>query len=245
MAFLSPQGRIELVRRAGAELALLVAAVAAAGYSAWLVAAIALVIALLIYILLPRPAPPEGAYFVERLPSVYMPDLLGALLATTFFALPFIVAAWDSSLGGPWGPMLLTGLPGAISLLIFWIAARYQCYWVLLEADRLLVATIRHRVALPLGEIANVRGEVRRPPRWLAPLLVLFGGLRGAGVALLHGNRPMHLLIVERRRGAPIRLPVDSFPALPKLLTDLDRAGVPLDPLLMSAAGTSQGGHHG
>jgi len=233
---LSREGWVEILRRVALELSLVVAAVAGIGYGAWIRAGLAAAVGVVIYVTLPRPHPPARAWYVERMPSVYMPDLLAALLVTTFLALPFIIAAWDSALGSPWGPLLMTGLPAVISAVIFWIAASYQCRWILLSRDRLTVATIRGTVETPLPEIVQVRGEVRRPPVWLAPLLVLFGGLRGAGIAMLHGHTPRHILVVERNAGPPVRLPVDSFPHLPKLLQGFDRAGVALGPELTDVA---------
>lgn len=242
---LSRTGWIEIVRRLALEVLLLHAAVAWIGYGNWPRAALAVVAGVAIYAALPRPQPPDGAWFVERMPSVYMPDLLAALLVTTFFAMPFIVAARESTLGGPWRLMLLMALPGAVSLVIFWIAAAYQCRWVLLKDTGLTVASIRGVTEVAFPEIALVRGEVRHPPRWLSPLLVLLGGLRGVGVALLHGNRRMHLLVIERRAAASVRLPVDSFPDLPRLVSGLDRAGVLLDPELQRAHSMKPRGRHG
>ena len=228
LAILTRQGWIEVARRASAEVALVAAAAVGFGYSDWLVATLLLAFGAAIYVLPSRPVPPAGAYFAQRMPSVYMPDLLAALLATTFFALPFVVAAHDPLIDAPWSLLLMTGLPGAISLAIFWIAASYQCHWVWPSADHLVVASIRGEHDLPFADITMVRGAVKLPPRWLAPLLGLFGGVRGAGTALLHGHRARHYLVVERHAGPPLRLPVDALTGLPDLLAKLARAGVPL-----------------
>lgn len=240
---LTREGRIEIARRVALQLCLTVAAVVGIGHGAWGWAAGLAAAGVAVYAALPRPQPPDGAWIVDRMPSVYMPDVLAALLVTTFLALPFIIAARDSMLDSPWGPMLMTGIPALVSMAIYWIAASYQCRWVRARDDGLSLATIRGRADMRFDEIARVRGEVRRPPRWLAPLLVLFGGLRGAAIAKLHGNTPRFLLFFERRDGAPVRLPVDSFRPLPALLDALAGAGVALDAELAEIAATRRSRH--
>ena len=105
-------------------------ATAGLGYGRGDLAFVAVLAGILVYVLLPRPRLPQGAVHHERMPTVHMPDLLGFMLATTFFALPLIVSAQEPWLGGPWGLYLLTGLPGLIALLIFYIAIRHQCLWL-------------------------------------------------------------------------------------------------------------------
>ncbi|MCB1389932.1 MAG: hypothetical protein KDK12_12455 [Rhodobacteraceae bacterium] len=233
---LSGQGWIEVLRRLALQVALVLAATAGFGASDWGMALLWAGVGIATYVVLPRPKPPEGAMIVARMPSVYMPDLVAALLATTFLAMPFIIAAREAWLGGPWGLMLFMWLPGLVALLIYWIAAKSHCHWLLLDDRTLHLTTIHGRDEIALADIALVRPEVRYPPRWLGPLLVLFGGIRGAGIALLHANRPSHALIVERRGGASIRLPADAFPDGRKLLRRLDRAGVPLSADLRATA---------
>lgn len=231
MARLTRQGWIEIARRAGAEVALVAASVAGLGHGLWVWSAGALGVAALIYILPPRPRPPAGAWFAGRGPAVIMPDLLGALLATTFFALPFLIAAHDPLIGSPLGPFLLTGPPGLAALAIFWIAARSQCFWIAVAPEGLRLATIRGEVALRFDDIVAVRPAERRLPGWVGRLLVLFGGLRGAGMALLQAGRVASYLVVERRSGPALSLPVDAVDRLDALLARLDAAGVALVPV--------------
>ncbi len=180
--------------------------------------------------LLPRPKPPPGALHHERLPSVWMPDLVGLLLATTFLAMPFIISAGEPWLGGPWMLTLFMWPPGLIALAIFWIAARYQCFWIRLEPHALTVNTTRGTTAMEYDSIARISPDMTLPPRWLGPLLVLFGGWRGLGVALLHANRPSRWIVVERKDGSALRLPADAFPDARKVIAALERAGVPISP---------------
>ncbi len=216
---------------------LIVAATAGFGYGQWLWSALTVGLAVLAYALPPRPIVPAGALHHQRMPSVFMPDLLGFLLATTFLAMPFIISAQEEWLGGPWALMLFMWLPGLIALAILWMAARYQCFWVSLSPDGLTVSTITGIEELPFDRIAGVQAETKRPPRWLGPLLVLFGGWRGAGIALLHADTERHALLIDRGDGSSLRLPADAFPGIDKVIKALARAGVPLDPQLQPAGG--------
>jgi hypothetical protein len=218
----------ELARRAVVLVLFVFAADALFGYERPGIAAAAALLAIAAYWIIPRPALPAKALHHERLPSVWMPDLLGVLLATTFLSLPLIIAAREDWLGGPWMFMLFMWPPGLIALAIFWIAARYQCFWALISEDALAINTMRGMTVLPFASIVRVAPGETRPPRWLGPLLVLFGGWRGLGIALLHADRPSHWLSIERTDGTALRLPADAFPDARKIIKALDRAGVPL-----------------
>jgi hypothetical protein len=221
---------IEVARRAVVLLFLIAAAVAAFGHGQWLWAALAFALAVLVYAFVPRPLPPHGALHHERLPSVFMPDLVGFLLATTFLALPFVIAAREPWQGGPWALMLFMWPPGLVALSVLWLSIRYQCFWVKLSADGLTVSTIRGIEVLPFERIAGARAETGRPPRWLGPLLVLLGGWRGLGIALLHADSESHAVLIERSDGTTLRLPADAFPGLNKVTAALRAADIPVEP---------------
>lgn len=219
---------VEIARRAGALLLLILAVVAGFGHGRWPWAALAVVLAALVYILLPLPAVPDGALHHERMPSVTIPDLLGFLLATTFLAMPFVISAQEPWLDGPWALMLFMWLPGLVALAIFVMAIRYQCFWVKLSPDSLTISTVAGIETLPFDHIAGLRPETRRPPRWLGPLLVLFGGWRGLGLALLHANTERHAILIKRSDGTSLRLPADAFPDINKVIKALARTGIAL-----------------
>ncbi len=219
----------ELLRRGGALVLFIAGATIGLGYGRADLALAAIVAGGLVYALPPRPKPPQGAVYHERMPTVFMPDLLGFMLATTFFTLPLIVAVNQPSLGqSPWF-FAMFWTPGAVALLIFWIAARHQCLWLRVLGHELTLADMHGIVTLPFSEIARVRAETRPPPRWLKPLLVLFGGWRGFGIALLTAERPSHALIVEKRDGSHLRIPADAFPDVRGVLAVLNRNDVALD----------------
>lgn len=228
---------IEVLRRAAALALFVAAATLGFGYGQVLWALMAVAAAILVYILPPRLKPPQGAITHERMPTVYMPDLLGFMLATVFLALPLIVSAQEPWLGGPWGIYLLTGLPALIVMLIFWISTRHQCMWLKVTGHDLTIADMHEVVTLPFGEIAEVTGVTRQPPRWLSPLLVLFGGWRGLGIALLTGQRASHALAFKLTNGTERRVPSDALSDERKLLAALQRGGVKLGDGLGAYAG--------
>ena len=228
---------VEVLRRAVALALFVAAATLGFGYGQVLWALLAVVIAILAYVLPPRPKPPQGAITHDRMPTVYMPDLLGFMLATLFLALPLIISAQEPWLGGPWGIYLLTGLPALVVMFIFWISTRHQCMWLKVTGHDLTIADMHDIVTLPFGEIAEVTGVTRQPPRWLSPLLVLFGGWRGLGIALLTGERASHALAFKLTNGTERRVPSDALSDERKLLAALAHGGVRLGNDLRAYAG--------
>lgn len=227
----NPQFRVVLIEvlRRTVVLALFIAsALYGFGYGHTYLALGGVAAGILIYSLVPRPVVPRGAMHHERLPSTYMPDLLGFMLATLFLALPLIVAVHDPWLEGPWALYLLTGLPGLVSLLIFHISIRHQIMWLKVSGHDMAFADFGGITEIGFDAIASVRAEVKPPPRWLKPLLALFGGWRGLGIALVT-DRASHNLVIERLDGSHLRLPVDAFPDLRKVVLAMHRGGVRLD----------------
>ncbi len=219
---------IEVLRRAVVLALFIAAAVAGFGYGHAYLALGGVAVGILVYVLVPRPVVPKGAMHHERMPSTYMPDVLGFMLSTLFLALPLIVAVHDPWIEGPWALYLMTGLPALVSLFIFYVSTRHQIMWLTVHGRELEFADFGGVVKISFDDIAEVRGEVKPPPRWLKPLLVLFGGWRGLGIALV-SDRASHNLIIERHDGTHMRLPVDAFPDLRKLIAALHRGGVRLD----------------
>lgn len=182
--------------------------------------------AVAVYLLLPFEQPPEGALRHSRLAAVLLPDLIGFTLSLTFFGIYIVLVADNPNL---WGVILLLGPPGAICLAILLVAAWYASFWMVIEADRLSVATLRTRQELPFAAIRSVKPTRHLLPHWLAPLLVLAGGWRGLGVALLHGHRASHGLRFDLADGSHFDAPVDAFPEVGRLLSALKKAGVRVD----------------
>lgn len=226
----------ELARRAVALALFIAAAVLGLGYGQTLVALLALVAGGLVYILVPRPKLPHDAIHHERMPTVVMPDILGFMLATLFFSLPLIISAQQPWSDGPFGFYLMTGIPGLIACAIFWIATRHQCLWLVATGHDLTIADMRRIETLAYHDIEKVELGIKPPPGWLSPLLVLFGGWRGLGIALLTGERPSHALKIHLRDGTQRRIPSDALADQGIVAGAMLRGGVKLDSKLAALA---------
>ena len=157
-------------------------------------------------------------------------------MGAVFFALPLVLINSDPLLEGVWQILLVFWPLGLFALAIFYVAARYACSWVQLRRDGLAIAGLWEVVDLPLSKIVKVRARERKLPGWIAPALVLVGGGRGAGVALLHAGRAAHHLDIGRKAAPSIRFSVDAFPGIDRVIGAFDRAGVVLDGELGSYA---------
>ena len=131
----------------------------------------------------------------------------------------------------------MTGLPALLSFVIFWIAIRHRCLWLKVTGHDLTIADMRHIETVPFDTIADVATEAKPHPRWLSPLLILFGGWRGLSIALLTGERPSHSLVLHLKDGTQRRVPSDAFPDQRKIVAALQHGGVHLDPSLRALAG--------
>ncbi|MDY6860341.1 MAG: hypothetical protein SWN98_13500 [Pseudomonadota bacterium] len=235
MKNLTNRAWVEIARRVGLQAGIVAAAILGIGHSQALAALASLAAGIALYIAIPRPQPAAGTLYAARIPSIYAPDFLAALLAPVFLALPFIVAVREENADLIPGLMLMTWLPGSMVLYIHWIAARYQCLWLQIEADGLTLGTMHGARHIAFAEIDSARTAVKRPPRWLPSALTLFGGLRGAGIAALHGHRRAHWLILHHNNGTRTRIPLDALLRRKELFHALERAGKKVEPETMEA----------
>lgn len=229
-------GLIQFARRGVSLVLFTAAAVTLFGDLHWIVPVLLAALALAVYILVPRPTRPDGALGYAAMPAIVMPDVLGFLLGMVFFGLPFLMADDAALQEGIWIIGAVMWGMGGFALAILIIAARYAVSWVLIKPDGLVIANLWAIHDMPFAEIASVRPRERRLPRWVSAALILFGGVRGAGVALLHGNRVAHSIEFLRRDGARLRIGIDAFEDLPAVAAALKDAGVSLKGGLASAA---------
>jgi hypothetical protein len=136
-----------------------------------------LLLAILIYIYLPRPSIPSGAAYYTRLNAVYLPDVLSVFLwlgAWMFFFLP------DDS-----APMVVR----YIFLLFFAIFAlvivlptvKYASNWFLFTEDSFQWSDTDGIGSVPVKDVVSIKPYKKQLPKWVAPLIILFG--RGQPVA--------------------------------------------------------------
>lgn len=229
-------GLIEFARRGAALVLFTTAGVTLFGDLHWIAPALLAALALGIYMYLPRPARPDGALGYAAMPAIVMPDVLGFLLGMMFFGLPFLMSGDPALQDGIWIVGAVLWGMGGFALAILVIAARHAVSWVLIKPDGLVIANLSGIHDMPFAEIETVRPRERRLPRWVSAALILFGGLRGAGTALLHGNRVAHGIEFLRRNGTRLRIGVDAFDDLPAVAAALKDAGVTLEGGLTGAA---------
>ncbi len=134
-------------------------------------------LSILIYIYLPRPNIPNGAAYYTRFNAVYLADILGVFLWTgawMFFFLP------DDS-----APMVVR----YIFLLFFTVFAlaivlptvKYASNWYLFTEDSFQWSDKDGIGNVPLKDIVSIKPYKKQLPKWVAPLIILFG--RGQPVA--------------------------------------------------------------
>ena len=71
--------------------------------------------------------------------------------------------------------------------------------------------------------------ETRHCRRGSARALVFVAVRSAPGTALLHADRKARWMRLEQTDGTVFRIPIDGFPDADRILTALQKAGVPLD----------------
>lgn len=136
-----------------------------------------LLLAILIYIYLPRPKVPEGAASFTRVNAVYLPDMLGMslwLAAWMFFFLP------DDS-APVFVRYFLLSFFGLFALAIILPTIKYASSWYLLTDDLFQWSDGSGTGAVALKDIVSVKPYKKQLPKWVGPLMILLG--RGDPVA--------------------------------------------------------------
>lgn len=145
-----------------------------------------IILALIIYLLIPRPKVPQGAAYYTKLNAVYLPDALGVFLWTgawMFFFLPD-----DSApIAVKYFLLLFLGL-FAVAILI--PTMKYASNWYLFKDDFFQWSGVGGIQSISLDDVVSVKPYKRQLPKWVAPLIILFGrGQPGAtGIGLLTGT---------------------------------------------------------
>ncbi|WP_296824780.1 hypothetical protein [Sulfurovum sp.] len=136
-----------------------------------------ILLSVFIYIFIPKPIVPKGAAYYTRVNAVYLPDVLGVFLWTgawMFFFLP------DDS-----APMavryFLLLFFGIFALAIVLPTVKYASNWYLFTEDSFQWSDENGIRKVSLDDIVSVKPYKRQLPKWVAPLIILFG--RGQPVA--------------------------------------------------------------
>jgi hypothetical protein len=136
-----------------------------------------ILVALLIYIVLPRPKIPQGAVYYIRFNTVYLADALGVFLwfgAWMFFFLP------DDS-APVFVRYFLLSFFGIFALAIILPTLKYAASWYLFTEDSFQWSGKEGIGEVPLKNIISIKPYKKQLPKWIAPLIILFG--RGEPVA--------------------------------------------------------------
>lgn len=219
-----------------------------------LAAPYALVGALGVYLLLPwRSRRPDEAVYSLLLASV-LPDLLGTLLASLFFAIPLFVIPGAARAGAGlfdvedgWIWLTVIGWGFALSALSIPLAAlHYAVFSIRILPDRLRIRSLLRERDWALGDITACEVAVPVPPRWLRILLVAGAVLkpRLAGPLLapvLAGAAQASGITLRHRDGRAIRLWTGYLIGAPMIVAALRAAGIAMPPGIPDLVGESKG----
>jgi len=136
-----------------------------------------ILLALLIYFKMPKIKVPEAAAYYTRLNAAYLPDILGFSLWTfawIFFFLP------DDSMPVFVRYFLLLFF-GIFALAIVLPTIKYASNWYLFTEDSFQWSDTEGIGEVLLQDIVSIKPYKRQLPKWVAPLIILFG--RGQPVA--------------------------------------------------------------
>ena len=228
----------ELLRRLSA-LVLLCAGLAALPTAGLTAAAVAVAAAIVLYFAIPAAARPQSAFIYDRAPAVYGPDLIGFLLVSVFFALPFWARMGEPYLWEDFGPLvhpaaLLVWPLALISAVILWFSAHYAAFWLVIEDGGLRVNRLNGERFVGFSEIAEVKPFRRGLPgwlRWLAPILIAIGKPGAAGAILLARDATGVSLVLSD--GSAIVVEKDAFESrLRRVLSALRKHHVAFAPEL-------------
>ena len=136
-----------------------------------------LILTLLVYLMLPRPKVPKGAAYYTRFNAVYLADTVGFffwMAAWMFFFLPD-----DSSM--PFGQYILLLFFAPLALAMIFPTIKYASNWYLFTEDSFEWSDKDGIGKIPLKDIVSVKPYKKQLPKWVGPLMILFG--RGNAVA--------------------------------------------------------------
>lgn len=142
------------------------------------VAPIPLILALAVYVLLPRRKIRPGALTYSKWSCWVIPDILGTVMAGFFVALSFILAPeifGDGNVlgidsGAIWFTLVLWFM-GAIFLSMLYWSAKYSSFELLIHDDGMELRQLSRELDFRFSDLATVEWVDYRPPRWLRMLV--------------------------------------------------------------------------
>ena len=182
--------------------------------------------------------------------SMVVPDLMGVVMVSVFFAMPFLIISHNASSMSPFALLDFTDGWGILTV-VFWlfalgigsiiaVALWYATFSLSLRPDSLGRRTLFADEDYPYAEITSVEPAVKDWPKWLIVaswLVVLFGSARHSlqmGGMLLARQRNFGIKIRSRNR-RDVFISINYLPDFNRLFHALKQHGVPLHPELASA----------
>lgn len=193
------------------------------------------------YALLPWQKHGVEALHYSRARSSVVPDIMGAVLAGLFFALPILITN-DNGMGDgifSEGWIILTGVMWFLALLgvSFWgISAWYASLLLELKPEGLRFKSLMRDTVIPYGDIELIelgRIDNVKLNRTLI-ILSLFISWKALGPALL-ASGPEHGLIITLRNGKKLTFPLRAAIGFPQLIGRLMNLGLPISESVFEA----------
>jgi hypothetical protein len=199
-------------------------------YSLW-----GLGLALLAYVLLPWRKHPAEAVYYSLVQAVILPDLVGCMLASAFFAVPLWVIPATASrpdllaFGDGWGFLTIIFWAFTLGALLLpgW-STWYATYELLILDDRLVLSSLRGKEDYRFSEMASVTLAEKRPPQGfvvLGALATLVAWRALAPTLYLASQREQGIEIICQG-GRRLRIWDRGLVGLERLFQALERAGV-------------------
>jgi len=136
-----------------------------------------LILTLLVYLMLPKLKVPNGAAYYTRFNAVYLADVAGFFLWTASWMALF--APDNSSMH--FGQYILFLFFAPLALAFILPTIKYASNWYLFTEDSFEWSDTDGIGKAPLKDIISIKPYKRQLPKWVGPLMILFG--RGNAVA--------------------------------------------------------------
>ena len=141
-------------------------------------APIPLILALAVYVLLPRRRTSPGALTYSKWSCWVIPDILGTVMAGFFVALSFILAPeifGDGNVlgiasGAIWFTSVLWFMGAIFTSILYW-SARYSSFELVIQEDGISLRQLSKELEFRFSYLVTVEWVDYRPPRWLRILV--------------------------------------------------------------------------
>jgi len=195
----------------------------------------------LLYAFLPWAKYAPEAVVCKRARAVVVPDLLGAVMACAFFAMPLLILTrevssysdfrvLDFSDGWGWLTVILWAFAtGGLSICV--VALWYATFGLLLLPDGIRRVTLWGHTDWRYSDMTGVEPAVWTLPRWLR-ILMFFGALlnwRYAGTMILGASRQALGIALPCRNGRRLTIWLEHLQAGERIFRALAAAKIPMD----------------